>query len=411
MKSDDPVMDLLNDMMGQSRTLTIPRSLITLTGDINTALLLSQVIYWSHLNRAKDGWFYKSYEEWEVEISLSKHEVARSADRLTAAGVISFEKRRVNGAPTLFYQFSISGFRKWIVKKGEMESEKTGDQIVKKPEIQTQKMSSEEDDQNMTLALGSSSENLIPQEDTPNPEENIVQEDTPPPTPAPPATPIETAIKIVTSRLKRLRGMRSLPKPLRDLIATRMGDLDEDGVERALSALDDFERDGFWLEYDPRHRVNAFFAYAADFETPASPAPCPRLDITPRAAAPIPPPKPAGPPDEVDTWNEVVTSGKRVDRFDWTMPEGGHLRACREHGSFTLDAWREVCEKAQSILASGNPKAVFLNFHWLIKSNGNWWRVLSGQYDSMKNMAASTGGEPDYVQRLREKARARERKD
>src|SRR6266568_3993901 len=123
MKSSDPVFNLLVQSFGQDETLTVPRALVTLTGDIKTALLLSQIIYWSRLKADEDGWFYKSYPDWEREIALTKHEVARSTEDLKVADVVETRVAQVrgNGAPTVHYRIMISGFRRWIVKKAEMD--------------------------------------------------------------------------------------------------------------------------------------------------------------------------------------------------------------------------------------------------------------------------------------------------
>ena len=63
------VYALIAQFSGQANILTIPRLFIDWTGDHLTALLLSQIIYWSSRTNDPDGWFYKSAKEWEEELT------------------------------------------------------------------------------------------------------------------------------------------------------------------------------------------------------------------------------------------------------------------------------------------------------------------------------------------------------
>lgn len=110
------VADLLAAFAGQENTLTIPRPYITLTGSVEAALLLSQIIYWSDRTKMADGWFAKTYAEWTKELALSKYQVTRSVKLLSEAGVET-DVRKFKGAPTVHYRFNREVFSQWIVKK------------------------------------------------------------------------------------------------------------------------------------------------------------------------------------------------------------------------------------------------------------------------------------------------------
>lgn len=110
-----PVTRLTLSLFGQGQIISAPKIFVqALSGDIKTAILFSQIIFWSSTKEAVDGWFYKKYEDWEGEIFLSKNEVARSAKLLADLGVIEVESRPVNTRLTLHYRFSYSGLEKWI---------------------------------------------------------------------------------------------------------------------------------------------------------------------------------------------------------------------------------------------------------------------------------------------------------
>jgi len=110
------VADLLASFSGQENVLTIPRPYIDVTGNIEDALLLSQIIYWTDRTKMDDGWFAKSYSEWTDEITLSKYQVMAATKRLGEAGVETMV-RKFNGAPTVHYRLRKSEFELWIVKK------------------------------------------------------------------------------------------------------------------------------------------------------------------------------------------------------------------------------------------------------------------------------------------------------
>src|SRR5689334_12145978 len=110
------VADLLASFSGQGNTLTIPRPYIEVTGNIEDALLLSQIIYWTDRTTMDNGWFAKSYAEWKDEIALSKYQVMTATKRLKEAGVET-DVRKFKGAPTVHYRLRKSEFELWIVKK------------------------------------------------------------------------------------------------------------------------------------------------------------------------------------------------------------------------------------------------------------------------------------------------------
>lgn len=146
------VADLLTAFAGQKNTLTIPRPYIDLTGSLDAALLLSQIVYWTDRATMDDGWFAKSYPEWEDELTLSEYQVRKAVKVLKPAGVVT-DLKKFNGAPTLHYRLDKAMFSEWILKKlqngnlknftihaektslssTELTSEPTAEQIIQSP--------------------------------------------------------------------------------------------------------------------------------------------------------------------------------------------------------------------------------------------------------------------------------------
>lgn len=105
MSNYENVKLLIKNFSGQNNTITIPRVFIELTGDYNTAILLNQIIFWSDKTKREDGFFYKTYDEWEEEILLSTYQVRRSTTILKDLGFVDIELKRANGSPTNHYKY------------------------------------------------------------------------------------------------------------------------------------------------------------------------------------------------------------------------------------------------------------------------------------------------------------------
>jgi len=90
--------EVIKRVSGQTNILTIPRIYMDITGNVKSALFLSQCVYWSDkMGRT----FYKSYKEWEEEIGLTRWDI--DIARKECKGIITTELRKANGAPTLHY--------------------------------------------------------------------------------------------------------------------------------------------------------------------------------------------------------------------------------------------------------------------------------------------------------------------
>ena len=89
MNNQQAMIELIKATSGQANILTIPRPYIEFMGSLDGGLFLSQLIYWSDRGGQDDGWFYKSYLEWEAETTLSKYEVGKQANILKEKGILT----------------------------------------------------------------------------------------------------------------------------------------------------------------------------------------------------------------------------------------------------------------------------------------------------------------------------------
>ena len=80
------VYDIISQFSGQNNVITVNIAYVDFTGDIETALFLSQVIYWTDRTTRKDGFFYKTDEEWREEIRLSRYAIRKARKNLKKWG-------------------------------------------------------------------------------------------------------------------------------------------------------------------------------------------------------------------------------------------------------------------------------------------------------------------------------------
>lgn len=84
--------------------LVTPRIFVTMLGDHNSALLLSQMLFWSGYSQNNDGWFYKTNMQWMDELCLTRHEVHRALRTLESTGFIQVSYRKVGGNRVCHYR-------------------------------------------------------------------------------------------------------------------------------------------------------------------------------------------------------------------------------------------------------------------------------------------------------------------
>lgn len=132
----DHIKALLPELHGRNSRLQIPKLYIRATGDLKIALFIDEAVYLSDKGDAGDGWFYKSYPDWEENVFLSKHEVARVAEYCKEAGFLETKLQKVGTAPVLHYRIDVQKLADWIA---DLRFPENGSPIVKKPEVDSEK--------------------------------------------------------------------------------------------------------------------------------------------------------------------------------------------------------------------------------------------------------------------------------
>ncbi|PEY32691.1 hypothetical protein CN354_20635 [Bacillus cereus] len=140
------IRTLISQISGQENILVVPKIFIKLTGDLTTATLLNQIVFYSDKSKRTDGYFYKSYKEWEEEICLTKRQVSYSAEKLKGMELIETKTMKANGAPTVHYKLDYDKLLNLIVTK-------CNDGLSQNVTIESNKMSQSMDSNKMSLSI------------------------------------------------------------------------------------------------------------------------------------------------------------------------------------------------------------------------------------------------------------------
>jgi len=84
----EQVLSIIRERRGYDELLTVPRAFIELTGDTDSALLLSQLLYWTERAANPQGWVYKSRDDWRLELGLNRYRLDRARRRLRELGIL-----------------------------------------------------------------------------------------------------------------------------------------------------------------------------------------------------------------------------------------------------------------------------------------------------------------------------------
>jgi hypothetical protein len=105
----------LVDLIG-SRPIAYWPALARKVGGVKAAIMLGQLLYWSGDKSAqkRDGWFYKSVNEFELETGLNKVEQQSARKKLVALGLIEAELRGLH--PVWWYRVFVDQLGEFLIR-------------------------------------------------------------------------------------------------------------------------------------------------------------------------------------------------------------------------------------------------------------------------------------------------------
>src|SRR5665648_7197 len=105
---------VMKSLTGQNNILTVPKALIDYTGSFETALFLSQMMYWT--DKSSGEYVYKTNEEWKTETHLTRYALEKSRKILgnkgNGKGILKCKVCKLNGTgnTAVHYQLDIEKF-------------------------------------------------------------------------------------------------------------------------------------------------------------------------------------------------------------------------------------------------------------------------------------------------------------
>lgn len=100
------IRELIKRFSGNENTFTVPKIYVEYTGDLTTAVLLNQIVFYSDKSKRTDGYFYKTYKEWYEDCCLTERQVRHSVKKLKDKGVLETKLMKANGSPTVHYKLN-----------------------------------------------------------------------------------------------------------------------------------------------------------------------------------------------------------------------------------------------------------------------------------------------------------------
>lgn len=98
------IFDMINQLTGHDNIITLNVNFVDYTGDLETGLFLSQLIYWTGRGSRKDGFIFKTEKEWNEELRLSKYAIRKARKNLEKMGVLETKVKKAYGNPTVHYK-------------------------------------------------------------------------------------------------------------------------------------------------------------------------------------------------------------------------------------------------------------------------------------------------------------------
>ncbi|MDO4680812.1 MAG: hypothetical protein Q4A55_06155 [Aerococcus sp.] len=107
MHNNDQLRTIIYQSPAQSQYLTFPKVFVEILGDLNTALFLNQVIYWSDRHHHEDGYFYKTKKDWEEETTLSRCQIDRCIKKLEHLNFIETKTKLTYGKTVMHFKANV----------------------------------------------------------------------------------------------------------------------------------------------------------------------------------------------------------------------------------------------------------------------------------------------------------------
>lgn len=93
-QSKNPLLATMLALTGDRNVITIHHATVVWLGDLHSAMMFEQILYWSPRATDPDGWIVKSDREWGQELHLTRYSVRAAALTLTDRKLVQSTQRK-----------------------------------------------------------------------------------------------------------------------------------------------------------------------------------------------------------------------------------------------------------------------------------------------------------------------------
>lgn len=116
MSNHDEMKALIEKISGRASVIAVLRIYVDICGDLETAAVLSQCVFWSDKGGHSDGWFYKSRDEWHTEIGIKRGALEGAVKRLKELYLVETCVMSANhNSPTTFYRVNMDNLTQLVI--------------------------------------------------------------------------------------------------------------------------------------------------------------------------------------------------------------------------------------------------------------------------------------------------------
>lgn len=94
----------INLISGNDNYILVNKFYLEFMEDLQGAVFLSQLTFWADKGKNREGWIYKTQEQWFNETGIKKFKIAQITKELENRGIIETKVMKVNGNPIKHYR-------------------------------------------------------------------------------------------------------------------------------------------------------------------------------------------------------------------------------------------------------------------------------------------------------------------
>lgn len=114
-QSKNPLLATMLALTGDRNVITIHHATVMWLGDLHSAMMFEQILYWSPRATDPEGWIIKSDREWGQELHLTRYSVRAAACHLTERNLIEGTQKKWGNSTVNAYRPNFDQIEKqWL---------------------------------------------------------------------------------------------------------------------------------------------------------------------------------------------------------------------------------------------------------------------------------------------------------